>query len=39
MDADALETPAQPFCPPSPKRLISHLQLLQELPSLVAPGA
>jgi hypothetical protein len=39
VNADALEAPAQPSCPSSAMRLALQLQLMQQLPSFVAPGA
>src|SRR6516162_10923087 len=38
VDADPLKTVAEPSRPPSAKRVTSHLYLMQELPSFVAPG-
>ncbi|GAB7143176.1 hypothetical protein LRC484719_17640 [Mycobacterium riyadhense] len=37
-DADANEAPAKPAGLPVTKKLISHAQLMREIPSFVAPG-
>jgi hypothetical protein len=38
VDADALEAPAQLSRLSAPKIVMSHLQLMREFPSFVAPG-